>query len=246
MSALDAPPAIAATSSNSPSASAAAPLRPLISPATSASLASLRAHSATVAPIRASSIAHARPIPCEAPVTSATRPFSEPNPLTRILLRNRPDYTKLQPSGELRFRIQPALILAVIPFSGMPKGTWQAHLTHRRNRQMRPGFRTAAVWLGVMTAFSAPQLRAQTHWDVTNTLHIGGDGAWDYVTADPATHRLFVTRSTHTQVIDEETGKVLGDIPGQTRSHGVAIVPKLNRGFITDGGGTGAIIVFDL
>jgi DNA-binding beta-propeller fold protein YncE len=30
------------------------------------------------------------------------------------------------------------------------------------------------------------------------------------------------------------------------RSHGVAIVPRLNRGFITDGGGTGAIIVFDL
>jgi DNA-binding beta-propeller fold protein YncE len=111
---------------------------------------------------------------------------------------------------------------------------------------MRSGFRTAAVWLGVMAAMSAPQLTAQTHWDVTKTLHIGGDGAWDYVTADPATHRLFVTRTTHTQVLDEETGKVLGDIPGQTRSHGVAIVPKLNRGFITDGGGSGAIIVFDL
>ena len=111
---------------------------------------------------------------------------------------------------------------------------------------MRSGFRTVAVWLGVMAAISAPQLTAQTHWDVTNTLHIGGDGAWDYVTADPATHRLFVTRTTHTQVIDEETGKVLGDIPGQTRSHGVAIVPRVNRGFITDGGGSGAIIVFDL
>jgi DNA-binding beta-propeller fold protein YncE len=57
---------------------------------------------------------------------------------------------------------------------------------------------------------------------------------------------LFVTRSTHTQAIDEESGKVLGDIPGQIRSHGVAIIPKLNRGFITDGGGKGAILVFDL
>ncbi|MGC1298361.1 MAG: hypothetical protein WA869_25320, partial [Alloacidobacterium sp.] len=49
-----------------------------------------------------------------------------------------------------------------------------------------------------------------------------------------------------TQVIDAESGKVLGDIPGQERSHGVAIVPKLNRGFITDGGGSGSIVVFDL
>src|ERR1019366_159013 len=55
-----------------------------------------------------------------------------------------------------------------------------------------------------------------------------------------------VTRSTHTQAIDEETGKVLADIPGQVRSHGVALVPKLGRGFITDGAGSGAILVFDL
>jgi DNA-binding beta-propeller fold protein YncE len=46
--------------------------------------------------------------------------------------------------------------------------------------------------------------------------------------------------------IDTDSGKVLGDIPGQKRSHGVAIVPKLGRGFITDGGGSGAILVFDL
>ncbi|HWE83452.1 MAG TPA: YncE family protein [Terracidiphilus sp.] len=83
-------------------------------------------------------------------------------------------------------------------------------------------------------------------WSVTNTLHIGGEGGWDYVTVDAASHRLFVTRSTHTQVIDAASGKVLGDIPGQKRSHGVALVPSLNRGFITDGGGDGAIIVFDL
>jgi DNA-binding beta-propeller fold protein YncE len=87
---------------------------------------------------------------------------------------------------------------------------------------------------------------AQSNWAVVKTLHIGGDGGWDYVTVDPQSHRLFVTRATHTQVIDAESGKVLGDIPGQIRSHGVAIVPRLNRGFITDGGGSGAIIVFDL
>ena len=87
---------------------------------------------------------------------------------------------------------------------------------------------------------------AQSNWAVVKTLHIGGEGGWDYVTVDPQSHRLFVTRTTHTQVIDAESGKVLGDIPGQTRSHGVAIVPSLNRGFITDGGGRGAIIVFDL
>jgi len=87
---------------------------------------------------------------------------------------------------------------------------------------------------------------SQTKWEVTNTFHIGGDGGWDYATVDSATHRIFVTRGTHTMVIDATSGKVLGDIPGQVRSHGVALVPALNRGFITDGGGTGAIVIFDL
>jgi YVTN family beta-propeller protein len=87
---------------------------------------------------------------------------------------------------------------------------------------------------------------AQTNWKVEKTFHVGGEGGWDYVTVDSSHHRLFVTRSTHTMAIDTETGKVLGDIPGQIRSHGVALVPKLGRGFITDGGGKGAIVVFDL
>jgi outer membrane protein assembly factor BamB len=103
------------------------------------------------------------------------------------------------------------------------------------------------VAVGVSLAFAglAP-LTAQTQWQVTKTFHIGGEGGWDYVTVDPPNHRFFVTRSTHTQAIDEETGKVLADIPGQVRSHGVALVPKLGRGFITDGAGSGAILVFDL
>jgi DNA-binding beta-propeller fold protein YncE len=97
------------------------------------------------------------------------------------------------------------------------------------------------VFFGALSCASA-----QTNWKVEKTFHVGGEGGWDYVTVDGSNHRLFVTRSTHTLAIDTETGKILGDIPGQIRSHGVALVPKLGRGFITDGGGKGAILVFDL
>lgn len=87
---------------------------------------------------------------------------------------------------------------------------------------------------------------AQTNWGVEKTLHIGGQGSWDYLTVDSQTHRLFVPRSTHTLVIDAESGKTLADIPGQKNAHGVAIVPAAGRGFISDGGGNGAIVIFDL
>ncbi len=87
---------------------------------------------------------------------------------------------------------------------------------------------------------------SQTNWAVVNTFHVGGEGGWDYVTVDPDSHHLYVTRSTHTLVIDSDTGKTLADISGQKRSHGVALVPEVGRGFISDGGGDGAIVIFDL
>src|SRR5215469_4783413 len=47
-------------------------------------------------------------------------------------------------------------------------------------------------------------------------------------------------------VIDAESGNTIADIPGQKIAHGVAVVPAVGRGFISDGGGNGAIIIFDL
>src|SRR2546421_12717566 len=85
---------------------------------------------------------------------------------------------------------------------------------------------------------------AQTGWGVVKTLPIGGQGGWDYLTVDPATHRLYVPRATHTMVIDAQSGSTIADIPGQTNAHGVAIAPAAGRGFISDGGGDGSIVVF--
>jgi DNA-binding beta-propeller fold protein YncE len=102
------------------------------------------------------------------------------------------------------------------------------------------------IGIAALVLTMSGEARAEGPYKVQHRWKIGGEGGWDYVTVDAANHRLFVTRSTHTMAIDADSGKLLGDIPGQTRSHGVAIVPSLGRGFITDGGGKGAIIVFDL
>jgi DNA-binding beta-propeller fold protein YncE len=80
---------------------------------------------------------------------------------------------------------------------------------------------------------------------VQKTFHIGGPGRWDYATSDPDSNRLYVTRSTHTQAIDVNIGKVVADIQGQQRAHGTAIVSAIGRGFISDGR-DGTIVIFDL
>jgi DNA-binding beta-propeller fold protein YncE len=87
---------------------------------------------------------------------------------------------------------------------------------------------------------------AQSDWEVVKTFPVGGQGGWDYLTAAPQTHRLYVPRSTHTIVVDAESGRTIADIPGQKNAHGVALAPQTGRGFISDGGGDGAVLIFDL
>jgi DNA-binding beta-propeller fold protein YncE len=95
-------------------------------------------------------------------------------------------------------------------------------------------------------SLGAIPVAAQTDWAVVKTFPVGGPGAWDYLTIDPQTRRLYVPRTTHTLVIDSESGKTIADIPGQKSAHGVALAPKAGRGFITDGGGDGSVVIFDM
>lgn len=92
-------------------------------------------------------------------------------------------------------------------------------------------------------AFSARAF-AQGKWAVVKTFHVGGQGGFDYITVDAKGHRLYIPRSTHTMVIDSDSGKTAADIAGQKHNHGVALAPEVGRGFISDG--AGSIVVFDL
>jgi uncharacterized membrane protein YkoI len=75
--------------------------------------------------------------------------------------------------------------------------------------------------------------------------NIGGEGNTDYLTAEPGTGRVFVSRSTHVMVVDGATGKVLGDIGDTPRMHGIALVAKYNHGFTTNAGDS-TVTMFDL
>jgi DNA-binding beta-propeller fold protein YncE len=65
---------------------------------------------------------------------------------------------------------------------------------------------------------------------------IGGEGGTDYLSAEPRTGRVYVSRGTHVMIVDGGTGKVLGDIPDTPRLHGIAFAPSSNHGFTTNGG----------
>jgi hypothetical protein len=102
-----------------------------------------------------------------------------------------------------------------------------------------------AVALIALIAFIAFPAGAAAQSFTIHKYAIGGEGGTDYLTADPASGRVFVSRSTHVMVVDGATGKVVGDIPDTPRMHGIALVPKWNRGFTTNAGDS-TVTMFDL
>src|SRR3954471_4314761 len=75
--------------------------------------------------------------------------------------------------------------------------------------------------------------------------NIGGEGAFDYLSAEASSGRVFVSRSNHVMVVDGTTGKVLGDIMDTPRVHGIAFAPKAGHGFTTNAGDS-TLTMFDL
>lgn len=76
-------------------------------------------------------------------------------------------------------------------------------------------------------------------------IPLAGEGNWDYLAIDVAARRLYVSHGSQVEVIDIDKDEPVGKIAGMNGVHGIAIAPKLNRGFITSGN-TSTVKMFDL
>jgi DNA-binding beta-propeller fold protein YncE len=106
--------------------------------------------------------------------------------------------------------------------------------------------------LGLTLLFAAPRrLTAQTY-RVTDTVPIPGKGNYDYLLADTKARRLYATLDQAVILVDLNSMKPVGKIDVGGFVHGVALVPELGKGFISDGEWPGAnkspdeVVSFDL
>jgi YVTN family beta-propeller protein len=91
----------------------------------------------------------------------------------------------------------------------------------------------------MVNAADSEKMQVLQHWK------LGGEGGWDYLVADPAEARLFISRATRVDVVSTESGKLLGSIPNTQGVHGIALAKALNRGY-TSNGRANSVTVFDL
>src|SRR5262252_10759692 len=99
--------------------------------------------------------------------------------------------------------------------------------------------------LALLAAFTLTTSVAHAQQFSVQKFDIQGDGGTDYVAAEAATGRVFVSRATHMMVIDGASGKVLGDIPNTPGVHGAGLATKHGHGFTTNGGNS-TVTMFDL
>lgn len=96
----------------------------------------------------------------------------------------------------------------------------------------------------VLSLLVSPAI-ATAQFAVINTFAVGGNGSWDYVVPDVPHHRLFIGRQTRVMVVDENDGKLLGEVPDIHGAHGTAIAESSGHGFATSGNDS-SIVMFDL
>jgi DNA-binding beta-propeller fold protein YncE len=94
----------------------------------------------------------------------------------------------------------------------------------------------AAATLAAMVCFAGLACAQQSGpYKILKTQVVGGDGGFDYVTADPDGRILYVARSGaegHIGVFNLDTLAKVGDIPG-TSAHGGAVDTATGHGFAT-------------
>jgi YVTN family beta-propeller protein len=94
-------------------------------------------------------------------------------------------------------------------------------------------------------SFLAASAQNAGGYHVTKKIPVAGQGSWDYLTVDESARRLYVSHGTQVEVLDVDSGAVVGKIANTLGVHGIAIAPELGRGFVSDGQSS-TVTIFDL
>ena len=97
----------------------------------------------------------------------------------------------------------------------------------------------------LLVVFTFSLAWAADSYQITKKIPIPGQGSWDYLTVDEGARRLYVSHGTQVEVLDLDSGAIVGKIENTQGVHGIAIAPDLGRGFVRDGQSS-TVTIFDL
>lgn len=100
----------------------------------------------------------------------------------------------------------------------------------------------SALWL---LAASAPVLAASSGqtYAATHRYALGGAGGWDYLSLDPAAHRLYIARDDRVMVVDTSDRRLIAEVSGMQHAHGIALSSATHQAFVSNGRGDDVSVV---
>src|ERR1700687_1507999 len=87
----------------------------------------------------------------------------------------------------------------------------------------------------MLLSFAIVSLQGGTGYKVENRYPVPGNGGFDYVTVDSASRKLYISHATQVDVLDADSGKLVGTIPDTPGVHGIAIASEFKHGFTSNG-----------
>jgi DNA-binding beta-propeller fold protein YncE len=87
----------------------------------------------------------------------------------------------------------------------------------------------------VVLAMTILSLQGGTGYKVASRYPVPGNGGFDYLTLDEKSRRLYLSHGTQVDVVDADSGKVLGTIADTPGVHGIAIASEFKHGFTSNG-----------
>src|ERR1700689_5489804 len=82
-------------------------------------------------------------------------------------------------------------------------------------------------------------------YQIIRKIPIPGLSSWDYLAVDEGGRRLYVSHGTQVEVLNVDSGAMVGKIENTPGVHGIAIAPELGRGFVSNGQAS-TVTIFDL
>ncbi len=87
----------------------------------------------------------------------------------------------------------------------------------------------------IVLSFAMLSSQGTTAYKVATRYPVPGNGGFDYLTLDEAARRLYISHGTQVDVVDADSGKLVGTIPDTPGVHGIAIVAEFKHGFTSNG-----------
>ena len=104
---------------------------------------------------------------------------------------------------------------------------------------------TLAILLFNLCAGTVLSAQTKTGIHLLSSYKVSGDEGWDYLLADHAQNKLYISHGTQVNIINETTGDAICSIKNTPGVHGIALVPALKKGY-TSNGKSGECTVFDI